>query len=175
LVRAGWEATVINRDIGGLRTEPIFFEVLGPDGGVNERCYKTPNSVILPGGPAYRLKELRDFIWYKLANNPVAKFRMALLIADKRIGEAIKMEQDDNFSGDDFAVVAKEAVDWLSTASRLAKDIESKNQISQASLAYRHEIEEARVKWGNNGVEYLELLKKLKAIDDQNFETSKNN
>lgn len=175
LVRAGWEVTALNNEGDRLKTESIFFEVPEPDGGMSKRCYKIPRSAVLPDQPAYRLKEWRDFLWFFLADDGESKFKMAILIADKRMGETIQLGQKTGLSEEDFLEAAAEAVDWLLIANNLAKTTESKNQIAEASLAYRHEVEKAGNKWGGNSVEYLELVQKLKSINDQATEKFKKN
>lgn len=155
LIRSGWETATITIDGDRLRTEPIFFEVRNDDGGVEKRLYKIPNTLVLPKNPSYVLKTWRDWLWYLMAKSPKDKSEMARLIADKRMGEAIKMSKG-------AGKTAEEAVEWLVLANNWLE--RPSPQIFQASLAYKYEIEIIKATGEIDSVKYLELIKKLEGI-----------
>lgn len=158
LVRTGWEMTRLDLGGEGLKTEPIYFEIRQPDGGIIKDYYKIPDSKVLPDDPTYGLKRWRDWLWYYLAGNSESRARTALLIADKRMGEMMKTGKLE---------VAREAVAWLVLASQYPP---IGGQVYKASLAYQQEVERIGKKSEKDGVKYLELSKKLKEISDENKE-----
>lgn len=56
-------------------------------------CYRLPESRTLPNSPVYFLKKIRDDLWIHFTNNPVDKIRIGLIVADKKITEAIMMQR----------------------------------------------------------------------------------
>ncbi len=55
------------------------------------RCYKLPESRTLPNSPVYFIKKVRDDLWIRFSRNEVDKARISLLVADKKMEEAIVM------------------------------------------------------------------------------------
>lgn len=93
LVRAGLE--LVNRDekLDNLRNVPIVYEEQNINGDLIEYIYKLPETKTLPNTLFYFIKEIRDELWISFTSNKLDKARIALLIADKRIEEAIKLNQ----------------------------------------------------------------------------------
>lgn len=60
-----------------------------------ERCYKLPESNILPNSLWYPIKELRDNLWVYFSKDTINKIRVLLLIRDKRIEEVLLLQESD--------------------------------------------------------------------------------
>lgn len=60
--------------------------------------YNLPPVTMLPTSPFYGFKRVRDYLWLKFTFDPVIKGKLELLMADKKVSEAVKMAPDTNES-----------------------------------------------------------------------------
>ena len=115
-VRADLEKVIKDEKEGNLRKVPISLD--------ENSCYKLPETRTLPNSLLYPLKEIRNELWIKFSSKPLDKVIITLLIADKKMGEAIVLNQ----KGENKELVIKtsqEAVKKLKSAKDLLSEMES--------------------------------------------------
>jgi hypothetical protein len=142
LVLSGLEIMANEKKANNLRSIPIEY-VDEEDTEKKVQVYKVPESRIGPDNIKYPIKKLRDTLWIELSQIPKEKSEVCLLIADKRMFEAIeliKKKKDDELiikTLNESILHLKEAKNILSKENK--KDIEISKvdlQIDQAGLAY---------------------------------------
>ena len=142
--RAGLERVSEDEKYDNLRKVTVSF-------GENS-CYKLPETRTLPDSPFYGLKSLRDELWINLSNEPLEKARITLLIADKKIEEAIVLSKK-NGKKDLIIKTSQQAAEKLKSAKDLIskmndKDIEVQKvsqRIEMATLAYKDIIDSFKI------------------------------
>jgi hypothetical protein len=139
-VRADLENVIKDEKSDNLRKVVVSF-------GDNS-CYKLPETRTLPNNPLYGIKEIRNELWIKFSNKPLDKVRVTLLVADKKMEEAIVLNQ----KGEKKSLVIKtsqEAVEKLKSASDLISKMDNKDieiqkvqqKIDGSTLAYKKIID----------------------------------
>ena len=147
-VRASLEKVIEDENQDNLRKIPISFDVQNKADKLEKICYKLPETGILPDNPLYMLKNLRDELWIRFSTNPMDKAKIVLLIADKKMEEAIILDRVQGKS-DLVIKTSQEAVKKLKLASDLVfkmndKDIETQKieqKIETATLIYKKIID----------------------------------
>jgi hypothetical protein len=144
LTRAGLE--LVNRDekSDNLRNVPILYLEKDKNGELKEYSYKLPETKTLPDNPFYFIKKLRDELWIKFTNNPLDKARITLLIADKRIEDARKLNQKQS-NKNIINKTIEEADQKLELAEQLLLKLDQDNievnkieaKINEAKKAYK--------------------------------------
>lgn len=89
-VRAGLNRVVEDERFDRLRKIPISYV----DSRGEDRCYRLPESGLLPNNILYAIKEFRDNLWIYLTRDKIDKLRIRLLINDKRIGEILLLKEN---------------------------------------------------------------------------------
>lgn len=84
----------------------------GEDAGTKN--YNLPEVTVLPTSPFYGFKRIRDFLWVKFCLNSVVRGKLELLLADKKMSEAVKMIANNNVDEANEAV--GESLDYLKQA-----------------------------------------------------------
>lgn len=146
-IRAGLERLKENRNYDVLRNVPVYFQSKNELGGFENHCYKLPETNTLPDSPWYFIKNLRDEFWVNLTQNPLEKANILLLLADKKMEEAIKLDK----KGREILAneTVKDSVLKLEKSKKIVisldqKDIEVKKmniKIDEATRAYKYLIE----------------------------------
>ena len=91
--RAGLERIVENKDYDKSRNIPISFYAKNDVGERVSYCYRLPETRILPNNPFYIVKNIRDSFWISFTKEPIEKAELLLLIADKNLEEAIRLDE----------------------------------------------------------------------------------
>jgi hypothetical protein len=146
-IRAGFERLKENRNYDILRNVPISFQSKNEFGGFENHCYKLPETNTLPDSPWYFIKSIRDEFWVNLTKNPLEKANILLLIADKKMEEAIKLDKKGRENLANKTV--KDAILKLEKSKIIVKSLEQKdvevikmtNTINEAENAYKYLIE----------------------------------
>ena len=146
-VRAGLERIRENKNFDKLRNVPISYQVKNEIGELKNYCYNLPETQTLPDNPWYLIKTLRDEIWISLTKNPIEKADIILLVADKKLEEAIKLDKKGKEILSNKTV--KKAILKLEKSKKIInslnqKDIEvikMNNKIEEATRAYKYLIE----------------------------------
>jgi hypothetical protein len=147
-IRASLEKVIEDDNQDDLRKIPISLEIENKQGLLEKICYKLPETRTLPDSPFYIIKNLRDELWIKFSNDPMDKAKIALLISDKKIEEAIILNQRGN-KKDLILKTSQEAVEKLKLVNDLVskmddKDIETQKmeqKIETATLVYKKMID----------------------------------
>lgn len=87
-IRAGLEK--VNEDERFDRLRKISIAYVDSRG--ENRCYRLPESGLLPNNILYPIKEFRDNLWIYLNRDRVDKLRITLLINDKRLEEVLLLK-----------------------------------------------------------------------------------
>lgn len=148
-----------------LRTEPVI---------INDRViYKLPQSRVLPDNMFYFLKKGRDWLWLRFSPKEENKIRVSLILADKKISEAIILNKKEKY---DLATEAGfAAIDNLKYALELTKKIDEQQifqkqmytQISEAAKAYGEIVEEMGKNDKIDGQKYFSLLQKINEFKEK--------
>lgn len=166
LTKAGWEVAYGTKMGDSLREVSVLTETK-EFGDIRRSCYKFPETRILPGFLLYEVKLARDYLWWYYAPHDLAKVKTANLIADKRMMEAVRLEQEDP----DNRIIwdtSQKAVEWLIRAQDHLTKVEEKEgekefletKMEEAKLTYRN-ILNSFSKSCPDGVQYQELTEKL--------------
>ncbi len=144
--RAGLERLKENKNYDILRNVPIYFQSKNELGELENHCYKLPETRTLPDSPWYLIKNIRDELWVSLTKNPLEKANILLLIADKKMEEAIKLDKKgrENLSNE----TAKNSILKLEKSKKIIKPLNQKdievmkinNRIDEATRAYKYLI-----------------------------------
>ncbi len=146
-VRAGLERVKENRNYDKLRNVPISFQFKNNLGELENYCYNLPESRTLPDSPWYFIKNLRDKFWVDFTNNPLEKANILLLIADKKLEEAIKLVEKGRENLGDETV--KDAILKLEKSKNIVESLDQKDievmkmntKIDEATRAYKYLID----------------------------------
>lgn len=143
LILTGLEIMANDMKANNLRSVPIQYIKEMPNGERISKTYKVPESEVDPDCLCYLIKKTRDKLWIRLSETSKDKSAVYLLIADKRIHEAVNLIEKEK---DEFLIMEtfEEAIDNLKAAKTVIseenkKDIEVYKidwQINQAGLAY---------------------------------------
>lgn len=146
-VRAGLEIISKNKNYNNLRNIPIHFQTKNDLGELVNNCYKLPETRVLPDNPLYLIKNLRDKFWVSLTKNSVEKVNILLLIADKKLEEAIRLDKKgkENLAND----TVKDAILMLEKSNKIIKSLDQKDievmkmniKIDEAIRAYKYLID----------------------------------
>lgn len=149
-------------DNKNIRVLPIEFEIDG-----KKYSYKLPEVQVLPTSSFYSLKRIRDAMWIKSCSDPAEKVQVALLMADKKMSEVIKLSKQGQ---KELALKGcNEAINKLKYTNKLLNEIDYKNS----------EIKEIDEQIYKAGFVYKEIIKAsceplIKEIDDWNKDYKKN-
>lgn len=142
LILTGLEILANENGTDELRTIPIEYTKEMDNGEKILRTYKVPESEVGPDDAKYLLKKMRDELWINLSKTPKEETEVCLLVADKRMFEAVELIKEEK----DCQLVEKtlgEAVDNLKRAKNsLIKETNKveinnlKQKVDQAGLAY---------------------------------------
>jgi hypothetical protein len=146
-VRAGLERLKENKSYDILRNVPIYFQTKNDLGEFQNYCYKLPETNTLPDSPLYFIKNIRDEFWVDFSKEPLEKANILLLIADKNMEEAIKLDKKgkNNLANE----TVKESILKLEKSKKIVNslnqsDIEvmkMNNKIDEAARVYKYLIE----------------------------------
>ncbi len=163
-IRAGLDRLKENRNFDTLRNLPITFQTKNRAGEFESHCYKLPETNTLPDSPWYFIKNIRDEFWINFSKDPLEKANILLLLADKKIEEAIELDKKgkQNLANE----IAKDSIVKLEKSKKIIKslnqeDIEVKkmnNKIEEAKRAYKYLID------------YLQLDKEVQNLFINNVE-----
>mgnify|MGYP000978754958 CR=1 FL=1 len=146
-VRAGLEIIRENRNYDKLRNVPVSFQFKNKLGELEYNCYNLPESRTLPDNPLYYIKNLRDEFWVILTKDSLEKANILLLIADKKLEEAIKLDKKgkQNLANKTF----KNAILKLEKSIKIVNSLNQKDievmkmsiKISEAEKVYKYLID----------------------------------
>jgi hypothetical protein len=159
LVRASLNIMTKDNNESKLRVMPIEFTVNREDGP--EKCvYKLPEVTTLPNNPMYLFKQMRDYLWVELSHDPTEKSEVLLLLADKKMTEAISLYKNNNI---DLALAtSEEAINKLKYADKAI--LENKVKTVQTQ-----EIEKQIIKAGCAYGEALKTINKDGRLDENKY------
>lgn len=136
LARASLERSIEDERLDNLRKVPIRFE---------EKTYRLPETRTLPDSPFYFFKQTRDELWVELTTDPTDKFRVVMLIADKRMEEALTLEKKNMNSP-----LVKKTIDDAVKKLEMAVEIVDKynfNEIEKREMNWRMDQAVMAYKW----------------------------
>ncbi len=146
-VRAGLDRIRNNKNYDKLRSVPITFQLKNDLGQLENYCYKLPESRTLPDSPWYIIKDLRDEFWVKFSKDPLEKANILLLISDKKLEEAIRLDEKgrQNLANE----TVKEAILKLERSKKIVKSLDQEDievtkmntKIDEAEKVYKYLIE----------------------------------
>jgi len=146
-VRAGLERIKENINYDKLRNIPISFQSKNNLGELENHCYKLPETRTLPDNPWYFIKNLRDEFWVNFSKNPLEKANILLLIADKKLEEAIRLDKKgrENLAN----ITVKDAILKLERSKKIVKSLDQKDievmkmsiKIDEAEKVYKYLID----------------------------------
>jgi len=177
IIRASLEVMTKDNNENRLRVEPIEF-LLDKKDGPEKNVYKLPEVKTLPNSPLYSIKESRDFMWVLFSHDPLAKSKIILLIADKKMTESIALSKEGCYK---LALdTSEEAINKLKYADRTVLDIKKesiesrqfKNEIIKAGLAYKQVLIKINLEKKMDQDKYNKIIIDL---DKWNEEKQKNN
>ncbi|MFA6602711.1 MAG: hypothetical protein WCT01_02805 [Candidatus Shapirobacteria bacterium] len=171
IAKAGWEIAYETKMGDGLREIAITTETK-KDGITHKSCYWFPETRVLPGFFLYEIKLIRDNLWWYYAPNDLAKVKTANLIADKRMMEAVRLEEE-NPQNVMIWETSLKAVEWINRAQAYLGKVEKgegekeflKFKLTEARLTYKS-ILNSFSKSCDNGVQYQQLSEKLSKPDE---------
>lgn len=115
------------------KNNPVMIDRVDADGNTIQDSYKLPTVGMLPTNPLYGFRRIRDFLWLAMSFSAVEHSRMALFIADKKMAEAIALNDTQKIDlAMDFAL---EAVENLGTAHRDLKKVDKKTNDDALQIA----------------------------------------
>ena len=166
LVITGLKVLANDKNHNSLRNFPIEYVELLDNGEKIVRIYKVPQSMVGPKDIKYPIKKLRDKLWIDLSQNPKDKAEVCLLIADKRMFEAVDLIS----KGEKEKIILKtlnESIKMLKEAEKTLlkenkEDIEIskiKTQIQWAGLAYEDIVKSLNYK----NIKTAEIIKDLES------------
>ena len=143
LVSAGFEKMMSDMRSNNLRNIPIEYVKEIGNGEKILKTYKVPESNIEPGDMRYSLKKFRDELWILLSRTPKEKAEVYLLMADKRMFEAIDLIKNQR----DEKLISETLNNSIYDLMEAKKNLFEENkrdveffmidlQINQAGLAY---------------------------------------
>jgi len=141
LVATSWEVLASEKNYDSYRVKPISVEKVNEEGRRVKINYKLPEIKTLPDNFFYGFKEIRNYIWLKLAREPVDKSKLLLFLADKRISESLLLMEKNKTSlslksARDAVKKLKKSKEWsLKIEESEKKLIDS--QLDDARLVYR--------------------------------------
>jgi len=145
--RAGLERIRENKNYDKLRNVPISFQLKNNLGQLENYCYMLPETRTLPDSPWYLIKNLRDEFWVNFTKDPLEKANILLLIADKKLEEAIKLDKKgrENLAND----TVKDAILKLEKSKKIVKYLDQKDievmkmstKIDEAEKVYKYLID----------------------------------
>lgn len=163
-VRAGLERLKENKNYDVLRNVPISFQIKNDLGEFESHCYNLPEANTLPDNPWYFIKNIRDEFWINFSKNPIEKANILLLLADKKIEEAIKLDKKgkQNLANE----IVKDSITRLERSKKIVKSLDQEDievqkmniKIEEASRAYKYLID------------YLQLDKEVQNLFLNNVE-----
>lgn len=143
LIFAGLEIMANDNGPDNLRTMPIEYTEEMENGEKILKTYKVPESKVGPDETKYLLKKMRDGLWMNLSKTPEKKSEVCLLVADKRMFEAIELIKDKKDNDlvmktlEDAVFNLKKAKDTLIDEDGEKVEIKNlKQQVDRAGLAY---------------------------------------
>lgn len=89
-VRASLEKVINDERFDSLRKISVSY--VTPKG--ENKCYRLPESGVLPDNIFYSIKEFRDNLWIYLTRDKADKIMLMVLINDKRLEEVLSLEKD---------------------------------------------------------------------------------
>ncbi len=94
--RAGVEILAQENNDIRVRIEPIELTIYHKDGTTEPVVYRVPEVNTLSNNPFYGFKKLRDYLWLMFSQGNLNKAKVSLLLADKKISEAIELIKNNN-------------------------------------------------------------------------------
>jgi len=95
LARGSLDLMIKDEKENELRKVPIKSEFINKDGVITKVDYKFPETRTLPTSPFYSVKKIRDYLWISFTKNQSDKYRVMMLVADKKMSEVILMNQQE--------------------------------------------------------------------------------
>lgn len=172
LSRATLEAMIRDEKEDKLRVIPVIFE--------DKIIYKLPHTNMLPDNFLYGIKEARDWLWLKFSFDSEREAKTMLILADKRIAEAMALSK--NGKNKESFEASKEAVNKLKYANGLVLKIKDRPiaqqelsiQIRDAIRAYGEIIKRLNYQEDNREIYILwQQIDEIKKVWEQK-ETEKN-
>jgi hypothetical protein len=143
LILTGLENMRDDKKTNNLRVFPIEYIKEMDNGEKILKVYKVPESKVGPENIKYPIKKFRDKLWINLSQTIKDKSEVYLLMADKRIFEAVELVKNKR-NEDLIAKTIDEAFCNLKEAKKILIEEDKENietikinqQINQAGLAY---------------------------------------
>lgn len=134
IIRASLDIMTKDNDENKLRVEPIEF-LMNKKNGPEKCVYKFPEVKTLPDNSIYKIKAFRDFMWIAFTHDPLAKAKITLLIADKKMVESLALYKKNNYK---LALdTSEEAINKLKYADKVVLSKQLQTDIVKAGLAYK--------------------------------------
>lgn len=177
LILTGLEIMANDLKVNNLRSVPIEYTKEMVNGEKISRVYKVPESETNPDSLNYLIKKIRDELWINLSETNKDKSEVCLLIADKRLHEAVNLIEKKE-SDDLVSKTLEEAVNNLNEAKitllkENQKDIEIgkiNQQINQAGLAYEDIVKSFNYK----SEEINKIIDDLEKFNQKNSQEEEN-
>lgn len=150
-IRASLERLKENNNYDKLRNIPISFQSKNELGVLENHCYKLPETNTLPDSPWYFIKNIRDEFWVNFSKEPLEKANILLLLADKKIEEAIKLDKKgkENLANE----IVKDSISKFEKSKKIIKSLDQKDievikmniKINEATRAYKYLIDDLQL------------------------------
>ncbi|MBU1129753.1 hypothetical protein KKE45_00335 [Patescibacteria group bacterium] len=141
LTKASWKVLASGKSYDSYRIKPVEVEKVNEEGRRVKVVYKLPEVRTLPGSFFYGFKEIRNWLWLKLAGKPIDKAKLLLFLADKKVSETLLLDEKGK---PNLALrSAKDAFEKLKRSKEWSLKLEENEerllraQLSDACLTYR--------------------------------------
>lgn len=181
MARVGLEIMAQENNEGKLRVNPVSFVLKSNDGSDEMITYKLPQTGILPDHPLYPFKRLRDWLWITFSSNPKNKSKIILFLADKKIGESIKLFKSQKT---DLALeTGNEAIEKLRQTGVIISKIPTKDddtksmcqQIFRAGQTYITILEKAKDDFDVSDQKFQKLITEARSLNEEQEKETENN
>ncbi len=112
LAGATLEKVINDERQGQLRVVPVVIE--------GKEIYQLPHPGKLPGESFYGFKKIRNQAWEILSRNKIKKIELNLILADKRMSEALALKKQGQ--GEEASAAGREALNKLKYAYQLLSE-----------------------------------------------------
>lgn len=156
LARGSLDLMIKDEKENELRKVPIKSEIINKDGAITIIDYKFPETRTLPTNPFYSIKKVRDYLWISFTKNPADKYRVIMLVADKKMSEVVLMNQQ----GAEKQIIVGTTIEAVNQL-KLANEGLKKSQLSET------EKEKLLVQINQAKYVYKEIIKTLKINEEE--------
>lgn len=156
LARGSLDLMIKDEKENELRKIPVKSEFVDKNGVATKIDYKFPETRTLPTSPFYFIKKIRDYLWINFTKNQSDKYRVIMLVADKKMGEVILMNQQ----GVEKQIIVGTTIEAINQL-KLANEGLKKSQLSET------EKELILVQINQAKYVYKEVIKTLKINEEE--------